>query len=365
MTAGLVVLLALGRLELWFIYLFAGMGALAGAFQRPAYLAAITQLVPKRHLGQANGLVSLGINSGDLVAALAGGILIGLVGLPGVVAVDVVTFLAATTVILLVRFPDRMFVRREESFGKEITGGWRYVVARPQLVALVVFFCLFNYLFTFPVTLVTPLLLANHSPAVLGAVTACGGLGAAVGAVAMAVWGGTRRRAIGMIAGTVVLGVAVVVLGLSPHPVLIATGLFGVYGSLLLLNAHWLSLIQSKVGLELQGRVLAANQMLAMATMPLGFLTVGPVTGWIGEQVEGPDAALPLVSPLFAGARGAGYGTTLLVVGVALVAWGVIGLLWRTLRTMDVTLPDAVVDPVIDGDKDALQQAADRQLVAR
>jgi hypothetical protein len=350
MTAGLVALLALGRLELWFIYLFAGMGALAGAFQRPAYLAAITQLVPKRLLGQANGLVSLGINSGDLIAALAGGTLIGLVGLPGVVTVDVVTFLAAVTVIALVRFPDRMFLRREESFGKEITGGWRYVTARPQLIALVVFFCVFNYLFTFPVTLATPLLLANHGPVVLGLVTAFGGLGAALGAVLMALWGGTRQRAVGMIAGTGVLGLAVVVLGLSPYPVLIGAGLFGVYGSLLVVNAHWLSLIQAKVGLELQGRVLATNQMLAMAMMPLGFLTVGPIAGWVGR--------LPLVPPFFGAARGGGYGTTLVATGAVLVVWGGIGLLWRTLRTMDRTLPDAVAAPVITGDKDALQEAA-------
>lgn len=266
------------------------------------------------------------------------------------VTVDVVTFLAAVTVIVLVRFPDRMFVRREESFGREITGGWRYITARRQLVALVVFFCLFNYLFTFPITLVTPLLLANHGPAVLGVVTAFGGLGAALGAVLMAIWGGTRQRAIGMIAGTAVLGLAVVVLGLSPYPVLIAAGLFGVYGSLLVVNAHWLSLIQAKVGLELQGRVLATNQMLAMAMMPLGFLTVGPITGRIG--------ALPLVPPFFGGAKGGGYGTTLVAAGAVLVVWGVVGLLWRTLRTMDRTLPDAVVAPVITGDKDALQEAA-------
>jgi hypothetical protein len=132
--------------------------------------------------------------------------------------------------------------------------------------------------------------------------------------------------------------------------VLIAAGLFGVYGSLLLVNAHWLSLLQAKVGLELQGRVLATNQMLAMAMMPLGFLTVGPITGRIG--------ALPLVPPFFHGAQGGGYGTTLVAVGVVLVGWGVVGLLWRTLRTMDTTLPDAVAAPVITGDKDALQEAA-------
>ncbi len=360
MTAALIVLVATDGLEMWFIYAFAAVGALTGAFQRPAYLAAVAQLVPKRYLGQANSLVALGVNAGDLIAALAGGILIGLVGLAGVIAVDAVTFVVAVSVILVVRFPNRLFVRREEGFGREITRGWQFIVARRQLVAMVVFFTVFNFLFAFPLVLVTPLVLANHSAAVLGAVTAAGGAGAVLGAIVMAVWGGTRRRALGMVGGTAVLGAAVLVVGLSPHPVLIGAGLAGVYGSLLVLNAHWLSLIQNKVGLELQGRVLATNQMMAMATMPLGFLLVGPLTAWVDGRVADD---WPLVSSLFDGRDGGELGATLVVVGGLLLVWGVIGLCWRTLRRMDLTLPDATVGAEIDSDKDALQASLDRQLV--
>lgn len=352
MTAALVVLLATGGLDVGFVYLYAAVGALANAFQRPAYLAAVTQLVPKRYLGQAGGLVSLGLNAGDLVAALVGGVLVGLFGLPAVVGVDVVTFVLAVVVVAVVRFPDRLWVRREEGFLAEVTGGWRYILRRPEMVAMVVFFVVFNYLFTFPVTLATPLVLAEHSPQVLGVVTGVGGLGALAGGLAMALWGGTRRRALGMVGGSSVLGLAVVVLGATSSPVVQAAGLFGVYGALLVLNAHWLSLIQAKVGLELQGRVLATNQMLATAMMPLGFLTVGPASAWVGAHwgTGGPG-------------DGDGLGLTLVIVGAVLAVWGVLGLLFRPLRDMDLRLPDAVPDAEIAGDRDALQAAADRDLV--
>jgi MFS family permease len=364
MTAALVALLATGHLELWFIYAFAAIGSLATAFQRPAYLAAITQLVPKQYLGQANGLVSLGINSGDVVAAVAGGTLLGLLGLPGVITIDAITFLSAVAVIVRVRFPDRLFVRLEESFRNEVLGGWRYVVARPEMIAMVAFFLLFNYLFTFPLVLATPVVLANHSPAVLGLVLGCGGLGGVAGAALMALWGGTTRKAIGMVGGTAVLGFAVVIAGATADPVVIGVGLFGVYGSLLVLNAHWLSLIQTKVGLELQGRVLAANQMVATAMMPVGFLTVGPVTGWVDRTLAAPGRPLHWLGGLFGDADGRGYGVTMVLVGLVLAGWGVAGVCYPRLRDMDATLPDAVATPVFS-DRDSLQRAADAQLAGR
>ncbi|WP_114907069.1 non-ribosomal peptide synthetase/MFS transporter [Ornithinimicrobium murale] len=361
-TAALVALLATGRLELWFIYLFAGVGSVANAFQRPAYLAAVTQLVPKRYLGQANGLVTLGASAGDLVAALLGGILIGFFGLAVVVAIDASTFVVAFVVLLCVRFPDRLWVRREESFRAEIVGGWRYITRRRPLVVMVVFFVVFNFLFAVPVVLATPLVLTGSSPQVLGTVLACGGIGALLGTLLMAAWGGTRRRALGMIGGTITLGVAVVLLGATTHPVVQGAAMLLTYGSLLVLNAHWLALLQTKVGLELQGRVLAINQMMAMSAMPFGFLVVGPLSGWVGRQADnGPLGAMEGLLQL---GPVAGVGLTLVVTGALIACWGVLGLCLPALRSMEDALPDAIPDAEIAEDRDELQAQADEALRA-
>lgn len=356
-TAVLVALLATGNLHLWYVYLFATVGSVANAFQRPAYLAAITQLVPKQYLGQANGLIGLGLNGGDLIAAMLGGMLVGAFGMSAVVGIDVVTFATAFGVLLVVRFPDRLWVRREESFVSEVTGGWRYIVRRRPLVVMVVFFVVFNLLFALPAVLATPLVLAEHGASVLGAVLACGGVGAIAGALAMAVWGGTRRRAVGMVGGTVVLGVGVLVLGSSASPVVQGLGMFVTYGSLLVLNAHWLAIIQTKAGLELQGRVLAINQMLAMSAMPVGFLLSGPLSEWLGRQVDGSR-----LGDLLPGGDATGPALTILVAGAAIVAWGIAGLFTPSLRRMEDDLPDAIPDGVITGSHDRLQARADADL---
>ncbi|HEY0636444.1 MAG TPA: MFS transporter, partial [Pseudonocardiaceae bacterium] len=361
-TVALATLLWRGDLDLWHIYLFSALGAVCNAFQRPAYLAAIAQLVPKRYLGQANGIAQAGAAAGDLLAALAGGVLVGLVGLRGVVIIDMATFLVGVSVLLLVRFPNLLFVRREEPLLREVVTGWRYIVRRPSLVAMVVFFVVFNYLFAFATVLVTPLVLARHSAAVLGVVSAVGGVGGVVGVLAMALWGGTHRRAIGMVGFTSVVGLATVVMGLGAHPAFAAAGLFGLWAALMILNSHWMALIQTKVGMELQGRVLATNQMLAMSMMPLGFLSAGPLADAVFEpwmRADGPLAGT--VGAVLGTGPGRGTGFLLVCVGGVLLVWGLLGLAYRPLRLMEDLLPDALPEAEI-ADKDTLQQQADRAL---
>uniref|UniRef100_UPI0007C84FBD non-ribosomal peptide synthetase/MFS transporter n=1 Tax=Kitasatospora sp. MBT63 TaxID=1444768 RepID=UPI0007C84FBD len=358
------VLLWTGGLQLWHVYVVACLGSACTAFQRPAYLAAITQLVPKRYLGQANGLTQLGAGAGDMMAVLAGGVLVSLIGLHGVVLFDMATFLTGVSALLLVRFPDAMFEKREEPLLREVVSGWRYIVRRHSLVAMVAFFVVFNYLFAVATVLVTPMVLASGSSVRLGVVTAVGGVGAMTGALVMALWGGTRRRAVGMIGFTSVVGVAAVLAGLRPQPVVVACGLFVLWAALMILNSHWMALIQTKVGMELQGRVLATNQMLAMSMMPLGFLTAGPVSDHVFEPLMRPGGALAdSLGPLLGTGPGRGAGLLLVLVGLALAVWGLLGLAYRPLRLIEDLLPDAVPDPEI-GDKDAIQAEADRLLEA-
>jgi hypothetical protein len=155
-----------------------------------------------------------------------------------------------------------------------------------------VFFMVFNYLFAIATVLVTPLVLASHTAAVLGVVSAVGGIGGVAGVGVMALWGGTHRRAVGMVGFTCGVGAAIVLVGVGAHPAFVAAGLFGLWASLMILNSHWMALIQSKVGMELQGRVLATNQMLAMSMMPLGFLTAGPLADDVFEPLLRPGGPL-------------------------------------------------------------------------
>ncbi|MBG0822839.1 amino acid adenylation domain-containing protein [Planomonospora sp. ID91781] len=363
-TAALVVLLWLGRLEVWQVGVIAGLLSLVSAFHRPAYLAAVAQLVPKPYLMQANALANLGTGLGMLVGPLGGAALITVVGLHGVVAVNIATFLAGLGTLLLVRFPDRLFHRMEESFGQAIAGGWRFLVRRRPLMIMIGFFVVENYLGMLALSVTVPAVLSFSDVTGVGLVTAMQGLGAVLGSLVMVFWGGTERRAVGMVGFVIGFGAGVLLVGLRPSLVLAAFGGLVSWAFLTVLNAHWLALIQLKVGLELQGRVLATNQMLAVSMTPLAFLTSPVLADEVFGPLLAPGGALAdtVVGDVVGVGPGRGVGLLLAVCGALLMLWGALGLWYRPLRRMEDALPDAVAGAEIAEDLDAVQAEADAVL---
>ncbi|MFG2053057.1 amino acid adenylation domain-containing protein [Micromonospora sp. NPDC048930] len=358
-TVSLALLLWLGQLQLWHVFTAVTVTAVATAFQQPAYLAAVTQLVPKRYYGRANGIVSLGTATSTVLAPLVGGALVIAVGLRGIVLIDLLTFAVAVAVTLSVRFPDTLFVKREEPFRQEVLGGWRFIVRRHGLVALVVLTASLNYFFAMVEVLVTPLTLSFGDPAVLGRVLAASGVGMLVGSVLMGVWGGTARRTTGILGSVVLLGASLVTVGLRPSPLFPALGLFGMGLATALVNTHWLAIVQAKVGLELQGRVLSMGQMLSWLMVPAGFLSAGPLAEHVFAPLVSPDGVL---ADVVGSGSGRGMALAAIVAGLCALALAATGIAYRPIRDVEDELPDNDPGTVILADKDRLQEAADRQL---
>nr|WP_242887582.1 condensation domain-containing protein [Actinomadura litoris] len=162
---------------------------------------------------------------------------------PANVAIDVASFAAGVLTLAAVRFPDRLFHRREETFAAALAGGWRFLRHRRPLLVMAGYFAVVNFCTAMMWVLITPIVLAIGSPAALGAVTAVGGLGAAAGTAVVLVWGGTRRRATGMVGFVVGSGIGVVAMGAWPVLGLVAAGLFVRLACMSIGNAHWLSIL--------------------------------------------------------------------------------------------------------------------------
>jgi amino acid adenylation domain-containing protein len=346
-ACSLAALLWTDSLRLWHVYPLVALGAIAIAFQQPAYRAAVTQLVPKRYYGRANGIAQLGSAAGTVVAPLLGGGLVVLIGLTGIVLIDLVTFGFAVVTLLAVRFPDRLFNKAEESFGRELTGGWRYILRRPGLLAVILATTALNFLVAIVEVIATPLTLSLGAVSTLGLVLSAGGLGLLGGSVLTSVWGGFRRRTTGILGSFALIGVSMVLMGLAAHPVYPAVGLFFLGAATAILNAHWGSIVQAKVGLELQGRVFAASLMLSWLMVPAGFALAGPLASGVFEPLA--DAA---------GQPGRGMAFLVMCAGVVSLGLGVAAWRYRRLRLLEDELPDAIPDPVVLKDKDLIQAKA-------
>jgi amino acid adenylation domain-containing protein len=358
----IATMLYLDALALWAIYVAAGIGSIAGAFTMPAYQAATAQLVPKRYLGHANGLGQLVMSLNGIMAPALGGALVVLIGLETIVLLDLILLSSSMIILSLIRFPNLMFKKREEPMSKEIIGGWKYIIQRKSLVAMVVFFIVVNFFMSLYNVLTTPFLLQFMTADKVGLVIAFEGAGLLVGSILMAIWGGFDRRADGMVGFVMLTGISVAVVGIYPSLVTAIIGLFGFGLALAFINTHWLALIQTKVGLELQGRVLATNQVMAFSMRPLSFLLAGPLVASVFGPLSSSLPAGTLSTGLFGGAGDKGISLLIATIGIILFIWAVMGMKYRQLRYMETILPDAVPDAVIIRNKDQLQQMADRQM---
>src|SRR3972149_4016430 len=98
-------LYATDSLHLWHIYVLVAVGSMGSAFQAPAWLASIPLLVPKPHLGRANGLVQLNDGLSLVMAPALAGVVLVASGLGAILLIDVATFLFAVGTLAVVRFP--------------------------------------------------------------------------------------------------------------------------------------------------------------------------------------------------------------------------------------------------------------------
>ncbi|MFF3018540.1 amino acid adenylation domain-containing protein [Streptomyces sp. NPDC057939] len=347
--AALLVLHLSGSLETWHCYVMISLLSAALAFQRVAWGSAVPQLVPKRFLGRANGVVQMAFGLAQfLVPLIAVGIL-HVIGLGGILVFDVVSYLIATGVTLAVRFPDAMAATRRESVAAEIRAGFRRALGNRHFRAMLFWFAALNVFLSPLFLLVTPLVLSFSSTAAAGWVSTAAGMGAVLGGLTLLVWGGPRRmRLRGVLLATLGLAAACVVTGLRPSVTVVAVGAFGMTYGLALLNGIYATVVQTKVPMRFHGRVIAVNTMVAWSTLPIGFALVAPAGPELLQPLMDEGGALAsTVGALIGTGDGRGIGLLYLVFGLAMAVLVLISLCIPVLARFDREVPDAESDDLI------------------
>ncbi len=102
-SAILATLTLLGHIQLWQVYGLAAIQGIAMAFDGPARMTFVSEMVPNRLLMNAVSLNSASFNAGRLVGPAVGGLLIGWFGVGVGLVVNTVSFLAVIAALLTLR----------------------------------------------------------------------------------------------------------------------------------------------------------------------------------------------------------------------------------------------------------------------
>jgi len=344
----ILVLLISGNLQIWHLYLLTFFTGLFGVFQQPAFLASATMMVSRRHYGRTGGLTSLLSHASAIIAPAFAGVLLPLIGLKGVLIVDIGTFVFAAFTLMLVKIPDpepstSKPARGARQIFRDIGNGFRFLTDHRGFLYILLVFTFTNFFGGAYATLYRPMILARTGGAETAVVLVqlLIGIGGTAGALLVTFFGTPKRKVlavmIGYAVGQAFRGLFGMDLGL---PFIAAFGLLTTFfyayaGSCS--NALW----QSKIPPAMQGRVLATRVALAGAASLITRLIAGPLSDHVFEPAMQAGGTLAKTWSWLTGTGpGSGMGLYIVLscsVGVCVLLWGYSR---RSIRNLDRLIPD-------------------------
>jgi DHA3 family macrolide efflux protein-like MFS transporter len=341
----LALLLQLGRLAVWEIYLVTAINSIILAFLRPAYAVITPLLVPKEQLGRAMGIGQATFAAGQLIGPILAGVLVTTIKIQGVLLIDYLSFFFPIITLLSLRIPQPE--RTAEAAGaqgslwREARYGWSYLQTRPGLLGLLVLLAIVNFSAGIITVLVTPLVLSFSTPIALGTLNSIAGVGLLGGSVAMGIWGGPKRRIRGVIGFMLLCGFFIALGGLRASIPLLTVAAFGYFFSLPLITGCTTAIWQSKIAPDVQGRALAISSMVMTSTLPVAALIAGPLADKVFEPLLVKGGLLAsTVGQIIGVGTGRGIGLMFIIVGLLTLIFTLMGFLNPRIRLVEDELPD-------------------------
>jgi MFS family permease len=279
------ILVAGGVVQLWHVFLFAGLLGIANALETPTRQSFVSELVEMPLLPNALALSAATFNVARIAGPALAGVALAVIGTGPVFLVATVLAVAPVFSYLRMR-PDDLY-RSERATGRDarVSDGLRYVRKRQDLLLPL---CLMSVVgmigFNFPVTLAALAKINFHAgPSSFGLLTTMIAVGALIGALS----GSGRRGRPGVyvvIGGALAFSLLEVAVGFAPNFVvamvlLLPAGFFSMYTAQAA-NQR----MQMGVDAEYRGRVMSLYVLVFLGTTPIG----ASVVGWWGEHFGVP-----------------------------------------------------------------------------
>ncbi len=347
-TAVVLLLYSTGNLQIWHLYITGAFASAFGAFQFPAYSAAVTTMVSKEQYGRASGMLSTAqFASGIFAPILAAALIVTPIGIDGILLIDVFTFLVAIGALLVVHIPQPVVteegLKSKGSLWKESIYGFRYIFKRSSLLGLQLVFFSINLVAVFGNTVSTPMILARtgNDATVLGIVQSIMGIGGVVGSVVLSIWGGPKRRVHGVLAGMGFGMSGMILMGLGRDIYVWSLAAFISLLFIPIINGSNQAIWQVKVAPDVQGRVFATRALIAQISVPVAMLLSGPLADYYFEPAMMGGGGLESVFGWLVGTGpGAGMALMFVIAGLCGVSIGFGSYASKAVRDVEDIIPD-------------------------
>ena len=287
LALGLGLITVLGVVQLWHVYVFAGLLGCVSAFDAPARQTFVAQLAGEENLPNAVGLNSTSFNLARTLGPAAAGILIESVGTGWVFLINAASFVAVLVSLAMIRTEELHHDDRMRRVQGNLVDGFRYVLGRPDLKAvLFMLFLIGTFGLNFPIFISTMAVTVFHTGSGrYGLLTSMMAVGSVIGALLAARRVKPDVRL--LLTSSAIFGVGCAVAAVMPK--------YGLFGLVLVIvgvasqtfTTSTNSYVQLSTDPAMRGRVVAILLAIAVGGTPLG----APIVGWVADTF-GPRWAL-------------------------------------------------------------------------
>jgi MFS family permease len=261
------------HIQPWHIALLAAIGGIVNAYNMPAQQAFVTDMVDDREaLPNAIALNSLRFNLARFVGPILAGVVLVRTNAAMCFFLNGLSFLAVIVSLLMMRLPAFVQLDRTDS----IWGGFTYIRETPRVLRLVLLIGA-GSVFAWSVSTLYPMLADQFHRGV-------NGVGAALGGVALTVFGDRLPRRYAVYGGAVLFCISLFTLSII-HNFTLALAILVWSGFAMIVFAITAQTrVQEEVPDDLRGRVMAVYSLVFQGLMPIGGLEIGFLAGHFGGQ---------------------------------------------------------------------------------
>ena len=340
----LIISFLSGQFQLWQLYLIVFIQGVFAIFQGPAENAAITVLVPEGQRERANALREMAFPFAGVIAPVFAGLVFAVSGIVGILAADLLTFLAAVIALSLMHIPSPALSELGQAdqghFWREMSNGFSFLGRTSSLLILILYMALTYFLLNGPLELAIPYLLTiTGNEAILGLFLGVMSLGAFCGAALIMIWPGRRPRLNLLLAGMLVNGAMLMIFGMTSSSIVLGLSLFLLMLPLPVSNALFNSILQLKTPPDMQGRIFSIVSQLAFLGSTTSFL----LTGYLVDQVLKPapeSSGTGQVGAVLSSQPGGGMSLVLVTAGFIMLLATLVIAAWPRVRRLEALLPD-------------------------
>jgi diaminobutyrate-2-oxoglutarate transaminase len=348
-SLALAALLWCDRLVIWHLYVYNVLVATVSAFERPAYQATVSSLLSKEQLTRGVGLMGLSSNLLATFSPVAAGVLLGVIGLPGIILIEIVMACIATVLVvkaITCMSPIKTALDSKQylsirgilrNFGESMS----FFKKQRLLMGLLAYVVILNGLIALVSTLFTPLVLSNHTESELGVIMSIAGIGSLMGSGFLFVTENLKRLMKIVLICDAILSICIMVGGSGNSLVLYSSCGFIAMLAGAVGGGCSTSLWMRKLPLERQGSIFALVGTIALIIVSV--ITV--VGGYVADHVFEPALSsggiwADSIGVWLGAGKGSGLSLVFILCGFMGAMLSLSALTQRRFRNMESFIPD-------------------------